>query len=118
MDIHPNPRIGRDWMLPGQQKPVLTPGQHRKRYLAGALSRDGRTLVVVDSDRKNSDLLLAGGDHALSVKAKDEMRFPRAYLAGGPRLRVVGLYSPPMSAKRSLSLSRQGDVVARNEVLR
>jgi transposase len=59
VDIHLNPRIGRDWMLPGQQKLVQTPGQNRKRYLAGALSRDGRTLVVVDSDRKNSDLFLA-----------------------------------------------------------
>jgi len=58
VDIHLNPRIGRDWMLRGQQKLVMTPGQNQKRYLAGALSRDGRTLVVVDSDRKNSDLFL------------------------------------------------------------
>lgn len=34
VDIHLNPRIGRDWMLPGQQKVVVTPGQNRKRYLA------------------------------------------------------------------------------------
>jgi hypothetical protein len=58
VDIHLNPRTGRDWMLPGQQKFVLTPGQNRKRYLAGVLSRNGQTLVVADSERKNSDLLL------------------------------------------------------------
>lgn len=38
VDIHLNPRIGRDWMLRGQQKIVVTPGQNRKRYLAGALA--------------------------------------------------------------------------------
>jgi transposase len=59
VDIHLNPRIGRDWMLPGRQKLVLTPGQNCKRYVAGAVSRDGRSLVVVDGDRKNSDLFLA-----------------------------------------------------------
>lgn len=58
VDIHLNPRIGRDWMLRNQQKLVMTPGQNQKRYLAGALSRDGRTLVVVESDRKNSDLFV------------------------------------------------------------
>jgi transposase len=40
VDIHLNPRIGRDWMLPGTQKEVLTPGQNQKHYLAGA--RPGR----------------------------------------------------------------------------
>ena len=37
VDIHLNPRIGRDWMLPGTQKEVRTPGQNQKHYLAGAL---------------------------------------------------------------------------------
>jgi transposase len=45
VDIHLNPRIGSDWMLPGQQKVVVTPGQNVKRYLAGALdTRSGRLL--------------------------------------------------------------------------
>jgi len=52
VDIHLNPRIGRDWMLPGQQKLVLTPGQNRKAFLAGAYDpRTGR-LTCVDGDRK------------------------------------------------------------------
>lgn len=37
VDIHLNPKIGRDWMLPGQQRRILTPGQNQKFYLAGAL---------------------------------------------------------------------------------
>ncbi len=41
VDIRLNPRIGRDWMLPGRQKVILTPGQNVKRYVAGALAADG-----------------------------------------------------------------------------
>jgi hypothetical protein len=37
VDIHLNPKIGLDWMVQGQQKEVLTPGQKVKQYLAGAL---------------------------------------------------------------------------------
>jgi len=59
VDIHLNPRIGRDWMLRGQQKTVLTPGKNQKRYLAGALATDGSDLVFVQSERKNSDLFVA-----------------------------------------------------------
>jgi transposase len=71
VDIHLNPRIGRDWMLPGRQKVVVTPGQNRKRYLAGALAVDGSGLVVVQSARKNSDLFLA-------LLAKLRRHHPRA----------------------------------------
>ncbi|MEP0847694.1 MAG: IS630 family transposase [Phycisphaerae bacterium] len=43
-DIHLNPRLVADWMLPGQPKAVLTPGQNVKRYPAGALEvRRGRS---------------------------------------------------------------------------
>jgi transposase len=52
VDIHLNPRIGRDWMLPGQQKLVLTPGKNQKAFIAGAYDpRTGR-IVCVDGDRK------------------------------------------------------------------
>ncbi len=58
VDVHLNPRIGRDWMLPGTQKEVLTPGQNQKHYLAGALNtRTGRVLWV-GNGRKNSYLFL------------------------------------------------------------
>ena len=36
VDLHLNPKIGPDWMLPGTQRLVLTPGNNEKRYLAGA----------------------------------------------------------------------------------
>jgi len=59
VDIHLNPDIGRDWMLHGQQKIVVTPGQNKKRYVAGALSTRGDGLVFVSAERKNSDLFIA-----------------------------------------------------------
>jgi transposase len=43
VDIHLNPKIGRDWMLRGQQRRIVTPGKNQKFYLAGALDvRTGR----------------------------------------------------------------------------
>lgn len=59
VDIHLNPRIGRDWMLPGQQKVILTPGKNKKRFVAGALAVDRSDLVFVHSEGKNTDLFLA-----------------------------------------------------------
>jgi transposase len=59
VDIHLNPRIGRDWMLRGQQKRVVTPGQNRKRYIAGALGVNAEGLVFVPAERKNSALFIA-----------------------------------------------------------
>jgi len=59
VDVHLNPRIGRDWMLPGQQRLILTPGQNEKAFVAGAYDpRTGR-LVCVDGDRKASWLFLS-----------------------------------------------------------
>lgn len=52
VDIHLNPRIGRDWMLPGQQRHVLTPGINKKAYIAGAYDPRTRRIVCVDGDRK------------------------------------------------------------------
>lgn len=58
VDIHLNPKIGPDWMVPGQQKQVVTPGKNQKRYLAGA--RDARTgeLIWVEGEKKNSQLFI------------------------------------------------------------
>ncbi len=58
VDIHLNPRIGRDWMLPGTQKSVLTPGQNEKHYLAGALHPRTGQVLWVGNGRKNSWLFL------------------------------------------------------------
>jgi transposase len=58
VDIHLNPKIGLDWMVPGQQKTVDTPGQNEKRYLAGA--KDVRTgeVIWVEGEEKNSFLFI------------------------------------------------------------
>jgi len=57
-EIHLNPKIGRDWMLPGQQQQVLTPGQNEKRHVAGSLdARTGR-LVWVGGPQRNSGLFV------------------------------------------------------------
>jgi transposase len=58
VDIHLNPKIGPDWMLPRQQKFVMTPGQNQKRYVAGALNSGTGDLVFVQSTHKNSDLFI------------------------------------------------------------
>jgi transposase len=56
VDIHLNPKIGRDWMLRGQQRRILTPGKNAKFYLAGALDvRTGR-LHTTGAARKNASL--------------------------------------------------------------
>jgi len=58
VDIHLNPKIGLDWMVKGQQKEVLTPGQNEKRYLAGALDATTGELIWAESDSKNSLLFI------------------------------------------------------------
>jgi transposase len=58
VDIHLNPKIGKDWMPCGVQKKVLTPGQNKKHYLAGALNHRTGQLTFVESDRKDSYLFI------------------------------------------------------------
>jgi transposase len=56
VDIHLNPKIGRDWMLRGLQRRVVTPGKNKKFYLAGALDvRTGR-LLTTGAESKNAAL--------------------------------------------------------------
>jgi transposase len=64
VDIHLNPKIGLDWMVPGQQKEVVTPGRNQKRYLAGALDVCSGEVRWVEGERKTS---------ALFVKLLDEL---------------------------------------------
>ena len=58
VDIHLNPKIGPDWMLPGTQRLVLTPGNNEKRHLAGAYEPQCQRLVYVAGDRKASWLFV------------------------------------------------------------
>lgn len=56
VDIHLNPKLGRDWTLPGRQRYVLTPGENKKFYLAGALDIRSGKLVCTGAKAKNSYL--------------------------------------------------------------
>jgi transposase len=56
VDIHLNPKIGRDWMLRGQQRRVMTPGKNRKYYIAGALDVRTGNLHAVGDYSKSSRL--------------------------------------------------------------
>jgi transposase len=56
VDIHLNPKIGRDWMLPGQQRRVATPGKNQKFYLAGALDVLRGVLHTTGTAHKNAGL--------------------------------------------------------------
>ena len=58
VDIHLNPKIGRDYMLPGQRKKVLTPGVNKKHYLAGALNALTGQLTWVEGESKDSELFV------------------------------------------------------------
>jgi len=57
-DIDLNPRIGFDWMLPGTQRRVMTPGKNVKRYLAGAMNAVTDRVIWVKAERKNSRLFI------------------------------------------------------------
>lgn len=56
VDIHLNPKLGRDWMPRGFQRQVVTPGQNKKHYLAGALNARTGALTTVGGPSKNSVL--------------------------------------------------------------
>lgn len=58
-DIDLNPRIGFDYMLPGTQRHVKTPGQNVKRYIAGAMDATTDRVMWVTGQRKNSGLFIA-----------------------------------------------------------
>ena len=59
MDVDLNPKIGPDYMLPGQQKLVLTPGKNVKRYVAGALDAKTDRITYVVAEKKRSGLFIA-----------------------------------------------------------
>lgn len=57
-DIDLNPRIGTDWMLPGEQRRVMTPGKNVKRYFAAAMDAHSQRLVWAKGSKKNSRLFI------------------------------------------------------------
>ena len=57
-DIDLNPKIGPDWVLPGAQREVPTPGTNVKRYFAAAVDAATDRLVWVQGERKDSGLFV------------------------------------------------------------
>jgi transposase len=57
-DIDLNPRVGFDYMLPGTQRRVMTPGKNVKRYVAGAMDAESDRVMWVRGDRKDSRLFI------------------------------------------------------------
>jgi transposase len=57
-DIDLNPKIGPDWMLPGTQRHVMTPGKNIKRYFAGAMDALSDRVMWVKGPKKNSRLFI------------------------------------------------------------
>jgi transposase len=57
-DVDLNPRIGFDWMLPGTQRTVPTPGKNVKRYFAAAMDAATDRIVWVKGEQKNSRLFI------------------------------------------------------------
>lgn len=72
MDVHLNPKIGRDWVLKGQRRYVRTPGQNKKRFVAGALNSATGKLTWVTATSKASELF-----HKLVWKLLGEYRTAR-----------------------------------------
>jgi transposase len=72
MDVHLNPKIGRDWMPRGHRRYVLTPGKNQKRFVAGALNASTGKMTWVDAPTKASALF-----HKLIWKLLAEYRGSR-----------------------------------------
>jgi len=58
VDIHKNPKIGRDWMLRGHQRRIVTPGKNEKFYIAGALDVLSGRVHTVGEFAKSSHLFI------------------------------------------------------------
>jgi transposase len=54
-----NPRVGYDWMLPGTQRRVMTPGRNVRRFICGAMDACSGRLTWVAGERNDTALLLA-----------------------------------------------------------
>jgi transposase len=68
VEIHTNPKIGRMWMLKGQQAEVETPGTNQKRHLSGSIHwRTGQVFVTEAAPKQ-------GRNGILFLKHLDDLR--------------------------------------------
>jgi transposase len=76
VDIHLNPKIGREWMLRGEQRRIVTPGKNEKFYLAGALDVRTGALHTTGAAKKGAALFC----ELLSLLATHYSRARRIHL--------------------------------------
>ena len=98
VDINLNPKIGRDWALPGERPIVVTPGQNKKCYVAGAMDAKTKELIWVSGPRKASDLFVALINRLAEVYPKKR----RIHL-------IVDNYIIHKSKKTQRALAKYGD---------
>ena len=98
VDIHLNPKVGRDWMLPGQQRRLVTPGKNEKFYIAGGLDVLTGKLITTGLPKKNSELFIA----FLSVLDRHYSRARRIHL-------VLDNYTIHSSKRSNAALETYGD---------
>jgi putative transposase len=56
VDLNTNPKIGRMWMVRGQQATVRTPGTNQKRYLSGSIHwRTGQVFLTEGKPKQGRD---------------------------------------------------------------
>jgi putative transposase len=68
VEIHTNPKIGRMWMIKGQQAEVETPGTNKKRHLSGSIHwRTGQVFLTEAAPKQ-------GRNGALFLKHLDDLR--------------------------------------------
>jgi transposase len=68
VEVHTNPKIGRMWMLVGNQAKVETPGTNKKRHLSGSIHwRTGQVFVTEAAPKQ-------GRNGALFIKHWDDLR--------------------------------------------
>jgi len=101
VDIHLNPKIGPDYMLPRTQKTVTTPGKNQKRYLAGALNARTGRLTWVEGERKNSELFIL---QLWQLVGRDYPQARRIHL-------ILDNYRIHSSQQTKLALKQLGDRV-------
>lgn len=95
IDIHLNPKIGADYMLPGTQKKILTPGANKKNYIAGALNAFTGELTWAEGESKNSELFM----HLILALGRHYQEASRIHL-------IVDNYSIHKSAFTEMILSQ------------
>lgn len=69
-------KAGRDWMLRGSQRRLITPGNNKKFYLAGALDVRTGALITTGAAKKNAALSC----DLLRVIAKTHSRARRVHI--------------------------------------